>query len=198
MSPWPASPPKSWARPAAPSLRASWTRCCTTPGFDFGAKNGHVRAQIRSDSARTMGATRVNVQETQQAETYLKRLFGNQRLRVVPQKVDTVNVLVGEDNIGDLSVDDEDEERSYNLRMEIPLGDAGGIADAKRLDAYLKRKFDNERIRVVARPKKQDSVEAYIGDEFIAVLFLDDSRAGRSYIFEMPILGIDLQPGGAV
>src|SRR5581483_7101049 len=187
MSPWPASPPKSWARPAAPSLRASWTRCCTTPGFDFGAKNGHVRAQIRSDSARKMGATRVNVQETQQVETYLKRLFGNQRLRVVPQKGDTANVLVG-----------EDKERSYNLRMEIPLGDAGGIADAKRLDAYLKRKFDNERIRVVARPKKQDSVEAYIGDEFIAVLFLDDSRAGRSYIFEMPILGIDLQPGGAV
>jgi len=140
----------------------------------------------------------VNVQETQQVETYLKRLFGNQRLRVVPQKGDTANVLVGEDKIGDLSVDDEDEERSYNLRMEIPLGDAGGIADAKRLDAYLKRKFDNERIRVVARPKKQDSVEAYIGDEFIAVLFLDDSRAGRSYIFEMPILGIDLQPGGAV
>ncbi|HZS63916.1 MAG TPA: DUF3126 family protein [Xanthobacteraceae bacterium] len=140
----------------------------------------------------------MNVQETQQVETYLKRLFGNQRLRVVPQKGDTANVLVGEDKIGDLSVDDEDEERSYNLRMEIPLGDAGGIADAKRLDAYLKRKFDNERIRVVARPKKQDSVEAYIGDEFIAVLFLDDSRAGRSYIFEMPILGIDLQPGGAV
>jgi hypothetical protein len=27
-------------------------------------------------------------------------------------------------------------------------------------------------------------------------LFLDDQRGGRSYIFEMPILGIDLEPGG--
>lgn len=139
----------------------------------------------------------MNVQETQQVESYLKRLFGNQRMRVVPQKGDTAKVLVGEDPIGELSVDDEDEERSYNLRMEIPLGSPGEMSDAKRLDAYLKRKFDNERIRVVARPKKQDSVEAYIGEEFIAVLFLDESRAGRSYIFEMPILGIDLQPGDA-
>jgi Protein of unknown function (DUF3126) len=141
------------------------------------------------------GAAGVNVEETKQIESYLKGLFGNQRLRVVPQKGDAAKVCVGEDPIGDLSVDDEDEERSYNLRMEIPLGAASEMPDAKRLDAYLKRKFDNERIRVVARPKKQDSVEAYIGDEFIAVLFLDEQRGGRTYIFEMPILGIDLQPG---
>ncbi|MEX0751564.1 MAG: DUF3126 family protein [Xanthobacteraceae bacterium] len=140
----------------------------------------------------------MDVQETKKIEAYLKRLFGNARLRVVPQKKDAAKVYVGEDALGELTVDDDDEERSYNLRMEIPLGAAGELSDAKRLDAYLKRKFDNERIRVVARPKKQDSVEAYIGEEFIAVLFLDDQRAGRSYIFEMPILGIDLEPDSSV
>ncbi len=56
------------------------------------------------------------------------------------------------------------------------------------MDVYLKRKFDNEKLRVPARPTKQDSVEAYLGEEFIGVLFLDDQRGGRSYIFEMPIL----------
>lgn len=137
----------------------------------------------------------MDVQETKNIEAYLKRLFSNQRLRVVPQKGDAANVYVGEENIGDLSVDDDDEERSYNLRMEIPLGEPTDMPDAKRLDGYLKRKFDNERIRVVARPKKKDSVEAYIGEEFIGVLFVDDKQGRRLYIFEMPILGIDLEPG---
>lgn len=137
----------------------------------------------------------MDLQETKKIEAYLKRLFANQRLRVAPQKDDSAKVYVGEDPIGDLSVDDDDDERSYNLRMEIPLGEPTDMADAKRLDAYLKRKFDNERIRVVARPKKQDSVEAYVGEEFIGVLFVDDKQGRRLYIFEMPILGMDLEPG---
>jgi hypothetical protein len=82
--------------------------------------------------------------------------------------------------------------------MEIPIGESNGVVqDAKLLDVWLKRKFNNEKLRVTARPRKQDSVEAYLGEEFIGVLFLDDQRGSRSYIFEMPILGIDLEPGVA-
>ena len=140
----------------------------------------------------------MDVKETQQVESDLKRLFGNVRIRVAPQKADLAKVFLGEEPIGDLTADDDDDERSYNLRMEIPVGESEGvIADAKRLDFWLKRKFDNEKLRVTARPRKQDSVEAYLGEEFIGVLFLDDQRGGRSYIFEMPILGIDLEPDAA-
>jgi hypothetical protein len=71
------------------------------------------------------------------------------------------------------------------------------VQEVKKLDAYLKRLFGNPRVRVVPRPKKDDSAEVYVGEEFIGVLFVDDQRAGRSYIFEMPILGIDLEPGVA-
>ena len=134
----------------------------------------------------------MDVKEVKQLDDYLKRLFGNPRVSVVPQKGDRANVLIREEKIGDLTVDDDDEERSYNLRMVIPLGETQGMADIKRLDAHLKRKFDNEKIRVVGRPKKQDSFEVYIGEEFIGVLFIDDNET--SYIFELPILGIDLQP----
>ena len=139
----------------------------------------------------------MDVKETQQVESYLKKLFGNVRIRIAPQKGDSAKVFLGEEPVGDLTADDDDDERSYNLRMEIPIGESNGVVqDAKRLDVWLKRKFDNEKIRVTARPRKQDSVEAYLGEEFIGVLFLDDQRDGRSYIFEMPILGIDLEPGG--
>jgi hypothetical protein len=137
----------------------------------------------------------VDVKEIQQIEAYLKKLFGNARIRVTPQKGDAAAVLMGEDAIGELTADDDDDERSYNLRMEIPIGEStSGSEDIKRLDVYLKRKFDNEKLRVVGRPRKKDSVEAYLGEEFIGVLFIDDQRGGRSYIFEMPILSIDLNP----
>ena len=140
----------------------------------------------------------MDVKETQQVESYLKRLFDNVRIRIVPQKGDAAKVYLGEEPMGDLTADDDDEERSYNLRMEIPIGESNGVVqDAKLLDVWLKRKFNNEKLRVTARPRKQDSVEAYLGEEFIGVLFIDDQRGGRAYLFEMPILGIDLEPGGA-
>jgi hypothetical protein len=61
------------------------------------------------------------------------------------------------------------------------------------LNAFLRRRFDNDKIRVVMRPKKMDSLEAYIGDEFLGVLFLENEKGRRSYIFELPILDFDLE-----
>jgi hypothetical protein len=60
------------------------------------------------------------------------------------------------------------------------------------LNAYLRHKFENEGIRVVTRPKKTDSLEAYLGDEFLGVLFLENEKGRKSYIFELPILDVDL------
>jgi Protein of unknown function (DUF3126) len=66
------------------------------------------------------------------------------------------------------------------------------VQEVRKLDSYLKRLFGNARIRVVPRPKKEDSAEVYIGDEFIGVLFVDDEDEERSYNFQMAILGADL------
>ena len=68
------------------------------------------------------------------------------------------------------------------------------VQEIKKIDAYLKRLFDNPKIRVVPRPKKDDSAEVYIGDEFIGVLFLDDEDDDKSYNFQMAILETDLEP----
>lgn len=64
----------------------------------------------------------------------------------------------------------------------------------KKLDAYLKKVFNNPQIRVVPRPKKDDSAEVYIGEEFIGVLFVDDEDDDLSYNFQMAILETDLEP----
>ena len=66
------------------------------------------------------------------------------------------------------------------------------LQEVKKLDAYLKKLFANPRIRVVPRPKKDDSAEVYVGDEFVGVLFVDDEDDERSYNFQMAILATDL------
>jgi hypothetical protein len=67
------------------------------------------------------------------------------------------------------------------------------VQEVRKLDAYLKKLFGNARVRVVPRPKKEDSAEVYVGDEFIGVLFVDDEDDERSYNFQMAILGADLE-----
>ena len=140
----------------------------------------------------------MDVQEVRKLDAYFKKLFGNSRIRVVPKKNTSADVFVGEEQVGALVLDedDEDDERSYNFEMKITLGDASAKApDIKQLDAYLKRKFDNERVRVVPRVKKKDSAEVYVGEEYIGVLFFDEKDA-RSSFFELPILALDLDEPG--
>ena len=68
------------------------------------------------------------------------------------------------------------------------------VQEIKKLDIYLKKLFNNPMIRVVPRPKKDDSAEVYIGEEFIGVLFVDDEDDDKSYNFQMAILETDLEP----
>ena len=66
------------------------------------------------------------------------------------------------------------------------------VQEVRKLDAYLKKLFGNAHIRVVPRPKKEDSAEVYVGEEFIGVLFVDDEDGDLSYNFQMAILATDL------
>jgi hypothetical protein len=65
-------------------------------------------------------------------------------------------------------------------------------AELQKVESYLRRTFSNAAIKVQARPKKTDSAEVYIGDEFIGIVFLDDEDGDRSYSFTMSILDTDL------
>jgi hypothetical protein len=67
------------------------------------------------------------------------------------------------------------------------------VSEIRKLETYLRQLFGNARIRVVPRPRKEDSAEVYIGEEFIGVLFVDDEDDDRSYNFQMAILGTDLE-----
>ena len=62
-----------------------------------------------------------------------------------------------------------------------------------RLETYLRKLFQLATIEVRQRPKKEDSAEVYVGDEFIGVIFRDDEDDDLSYQFQMAILDYDLQ-----
>ena len=64
--------------------------------------------------------------------------------------------------------------------------------EVAQLQAYLKKLFNSDGVEVRGRPTKKDSVEVFINDEFIGVVYVDDDDGERSYDLNIAILGVDL------
>lgn len=62
-----------------------------------------------------------------------------------------------------------------------------------KLERYLKKVFRLPVLEVKQRPRKEDSAEVFIGDEFIGVIFRDDEEGETAYQFQMAILDYDLK-----
>lgn len=63
--------------------------------------------------------------------------------------------------------------------------------EIRKLEAYFKRNFNKDMV-IKARPKKDESAEVYLVDEFLGVIFRDEEDGELSYNFSMAILDIDL------
>ena len=126
--------------------------------------------------------------EIAKLQAFLRRSFGNEGMRVTPDPKNASEAAVvhlGEARIANLTVDDEDGDRSFAFEMKIPVG-------REILQEYLRRRFENDKLRIVARGKKTDSVELNNGDDFLGVISADDAR-GSSYTLQMAILDFDLE-----
>lgn len=62
-----------------------------------------------------------------------------------------------------------------------------------RVEKFLKSRFGGAAISVRARPRKDDSAEVYVGDEFLGTISRDDEDGELCYHFTMTILEIDLE-----
>ncbi len=62
--------------------------------------------------------------------------------------------------------------------------------EIRKLEAYFKKVFQNPNLQVKARPRKDDSAEVYMGDEFLGLVYKDEEEG--DYNFSMAILDIDL------
>lgn len=79
--------------------------------------------------------------------------------------------------------------------MPIPLTKASFVnrAEIQKLETYFRKRFKLPTIEVKQRPRKDDSAELFIGDEFIGLIYRDDEDGETSYNFSMAILDIDLE-----
>lgn len=63
--------------------------------------------------------------------------------------------------------------------------------EIQRLEAYLKDKLNSD-LKLVARKETDDSVEVYLGAEFLAVVYKDTDEGEVSYSMNMSVLAEDL------
>ncbi len=124
--------------------------------------------------------------ELRKLQEFLRNSFGAPGIKVGldPKDEEQAVVSFGERAIGVISVDDEDGDRSFSFAMKIPV-------ERAVLQDYLRRLFDNDDLKIVARMKKTDSVELNRGDDFLGVVSADDPK-GKSFTLQMAILDFDL------
>ena len=65
-------------------------------------------------------------------------------------------------------------------------------SEMARVQRYLQDKFGNDSINLKERPQSDGSVEVYLGEEFIGIIYKDDEDGDVSYDFNMSILEFDL------
>jgi Protein of unknown function (DUF3126) len=61
-----------------------------------------------------------------------------------------------------------------------------------KLERYLKKIFRLPLIQVRQRPRKEDSAEVFVDEEFIGVIYRDEDEGETAYQFQMAILDYDL------
>ena len=117
---------------------------------------------------------------------FLRNSFGAPALQVTPSSAsaEAADVSLGERRIGVITVDDEDGDRSFSFAMKVPVG-------RPVLQDYLRKLFENDKLKIIARLRKTESVELNNGPDFLGVVSADDPK-GSSFTLQMAILDIDL------
>lgn len=137
--------------------------------------------------------------EIARLQGYLRRLLGAEGLDVRAKGADEAEVLVAGKAIADISKDEDEGEVSYffNMGLERAQGAArlapldGG--ERVRLEGLLRQGLGAPNLSVRARPRKTDSAEVYVGEEFIGTLSADEAPGRIGYYLTMSILDIDLE-----
>lgn len=137
----------------------------------------------------------VNTAECTRLGAYLSKLLGSPTISVVAHGGDEGRVLVDGKVIADLLRDDDEGELSYTISLAVPRA-AGAKksapideAERARVQGVLRQVLHAADLDVRARPRKTDSAEVYVRDEFVGTLSADEDEG---QVLTMSILDIDL------
>ena len=125
-------------------------------------------------------------------QTYLRKAFGSQALsvRARPKKSDVADVFANDMPFGVMTIDDEDDELSYQLSWSIKEKPKPLLPpEMVRLQTMLREQLGAKTLSIRARGKLKDSAEVFVAEESLAILSVDDD----AYQFQMAILEMDLE-----
>ena len=138
----------------------------------------------------------MNAAECTRLGAYLSKLLGSPTVSVVSKSADEANVLVDGKNVATLIRDEDEGELSYAISLAVrpapgakknaPIDDA----ERARLQAELRAVLHAADLDVRARPRKTDSAEVYVHDEFVGTVSVDEDEG---QVLTMSILDIDLE-----
>lgn len=137
----------------------------------------------------------MNAAECTRLGAYLSKLLGSPTVSVVSKSADEADVLVDGKRVADLLRDDEEGELSYAISLAVPRAPGAKknapIDDAERtrLQTALRQVLHAADLDVRARPRKTDSAEVYVHDEFVGTVSVDEDEG---QVLTMSILDIDL------
>lgn len=138
----------------------------------------------------------MNQAEVTRLGAYLSRVLGSPTASVKARGGEEADVLISGAVVAELIKDTDEGETSYSISLALPRA-AGAkknapIDDAERarLQGVLREKLKSADMQVRARPRKTDSAEVYVGEEFIGTLSADEDEG---YFLTMSILDIDLE-----
>lgn len=138
----------------------------------------------------------MNAAECTRLGAYLSKLLGSPTVSVVSKGADEANVLVDGKVVAQLLRDDEEGELSYSISLAVPRAPGARknapIDDAERvrLQGALRQVLHAADLDVRARPRKTDSAEVYVHDEFVGTVSVDEDEG---QVLTMSILDIDLE-----
>lgn len=138
----------------------------------------------------------MNAAECTRLGGYLSKLLGSPTVSVVARGGDEGEVLVDGQAVAQLQRDDEDGEVSYAISLAIPRPPGAkkdapiDEAERARVQALLRQKLHAADLDVRARPRKTDSAEVYVHDEFVGTLSADEDEG---QVLTMMVLDIDLE-----
>ena len=127
---------------------------------------------------------------------YLSKLLGSPTISVVSRNAEEADVLVDGEVVANLLRDEDEGELSYAISLALPRkagsnkNDPIDDAERSRLQMLLRQKLHAADLDVREQPRKTDSAEVYVHDEFIGTLSAD---VDEGQVLTMSVLDIDLE-----
>lgn len=134
--------------------------------------------------------------ETARLGAYLSKLLGSPTVSVRAVNKEEAELLVDGKHAADVIRDDEEGEVSYAISLVVPpapgakKGAPINDAERVRLQGALRTLLHAADLDVRARPRKTDSVEVYVHDEFVGTVSADEEDG---QVLTMSVLDIDLE-----